>query len=288
MFTARERYAEAPRSLRALFERAGVPFRLLIVDAATPKRYRRGMEEAVRGRRGVEFLSHDGYLLPNRARNLAAEAVREPFVLFLENDCRLRPGCVERLLAEARMSSGVAVPWIWEHGKGHFDLRTGTATELASGELFIEPARGFPSPPSTRERLEFFENHAFLMPRAAIEAAGPFDDELNSRELVDYSLCVRRAGVPVFLVPGAEVDFYPPPPIRWDELAHYRLRWDLHRVERSNERVRSRWRIVNMPSSRRFAWRQHLRVSHLAWGGWRLRLAIERWWASLHRSVARR
>lgn len=281
VFTARERYAHAPKALEALYANTRVPFRLLVVDAATPKRYLRRIEAAVRGRPRVEFITHDGHLLPNRARNLAIASVREPFVFFVENDCEIRPGALERLLAVSREHSAVAVPWMWEDGRRHFDVRAGRVAELESGEISIEPAPGWDAPPETLEKLEFFENHCFLMPLGALEAIGPLDDELNTRELIDLSLAARRAGVPAFLVPGAEVDFFPPPPIRWDELAHYRIRWDLKRVQASNERVRLRWRISNMPRSGQFAWRQHLRVSRLAWGALQLRLTLGRLWRRL-------
>lgn len=285
VFTARERYAEAPRALRHLYERAGVPFRLLIVDADTPRARREAIREAVAGREEVEFLEHPEYLLPNQARNLGLSAVREPYVLFLENDCLPRPGCVERLLAEAKASGGVAVPWVWEDGRRHFDMGAGTVIELPDGGLSIAPAAECDGPPARRERLDFFENHVFLMSRAAAESIGPFDGELNTRELVDYSLSARRAGVAAWLVPGAEVDFIPPPPIRWDELAHYRRRWDMSRVASSNERVRERWRIAGMRPSTGFAWRQHLRVSRVTWGAWRLRLELGRVWRELRQRL---
>lgn len=285
VFTARERYAHAAKALDALYANTQIPFRLLIVDAATPKRHFRRIKAAVTGRPRVEFIVHDNYLLPNRARNLAVAAVREPFIFFLENDCEIRPGALERLLAVSRERSAVAVPWMWEDGRRHFDVRVGLATEVEGGEISIEPAPGWEAPPATLEKLEFFENHCFLMPRGALEAIGAFDEELNTRELIDLSLSVRRAGVQAFLVPGASVDFFPPPPIRWDELAHYRVRWDLRRVQASNERVRNRWRITNMPESGQFAWRQHLRVSRLAWGALHLRLELGRRWRELSQRV---
>lgn len=284
-FTARERYAEAPQALRALFERAGVPFRLLIVDADTPAPYRRAIREAVAGRSGVEFLENPGYLLPNQARNLVLAAVREPFILFLENDCLVRPGCVERLLAESKASGGVAVPWVWEDGRRHFDVRLGSVRELPGGELSIIPAPDWTAPPAGRQKLDFFENHVFLMPTAVAQAMGGFDGELNTRELIDLSLAVRRAGASAWLVPGAEVDFFPPPPIRWNELPHYRRRWDMERVTASNERMQRRWRIANMPESKRFAFRQHLRVSRVTWAALKFRLELGRRWGLLRQRV---
>lgn len=285
VFTARERYAHAPKALEALYANTEVPFRLLIVDAATPKRYLRRIEAAVRGRPRVEFIVHDGYLLPNQARNLAIASVREPFVFFLENDCQIRPGALERLLALSMRTSSVAVPWLWEDGRRHFDVRLGGVTNLESGDIAISPAPDWMAPPTTLEKIEFFENHCFLMPRQSLEASGPLDAELNSREPVDLSLAVRRAGVTAFLVPGAEVDFFPPPPIEWDELAHYRLRWDLKRVAASNERMRERWRISNMPQSNNFAWRQQMRVSRLTWNIVTLRPRLGRLWRLLRQRV---
>lgn len=285
IFTVRERYAHAPKALEALYANTEIPFRLLIVDAATPKRYLRRIEAAVRGRPRVEFIVHEGYLLPNQARNLAMASVREPFVFFLENDCEIRPGVLERLLAVSREHSSVAVPWLWEDGRRHFDVRLGGVTDIESGDIVITPAPDWPGPPATLEKLEFFENHCFLMPRLALQAAGPFDAELNSRELIDLSLAVRRAGVPVFLVPGTAVDFFPPPPINWDELTHYRLRWNLEGVAASNERMRERWRISNMPQSNKFATRQYMRISRLTWGALRVRLELGRRWGLLRQRV---
>lgn len=285
VFTARERYAHAPQALEALFANTKVPFRLLIVDAATPKRYLRRMEAVVRGRPRVEFIVHDGYLLPNQARNLGIASVREPFVFFVENDCEIRPGTLERLLEVSRNSAAVAVPWMMEDGRRHFDMRMGRVVELDNGEIAINPASDWRTPPPTLEKIEFFENHSFLMPLRSLRAAGPLDEELNTRELIDLSLSVRRAGVPAFLVPGAVVDFFAPPPIHWDELTHYRRRWDLEHVEASNKRVQMRWRISNMPRTTDFAWRQHLRVSRWTWGALWLWLALERIGMLLRRKV---
>ncbi len=266
VFSARERFSQAARSLETLFANCPLPFQLVVVDAGTPERYRLAMLKVLEGRPNVDILRRDEYLLPNRARNLATEKATGDLILFLENDCMIRPGCVEALLAAAADEpGGVFVPWLWEKNDRHYD--SGAIEVLPQPDGSLKISRETVAVPLRRERqrIHFMEHHCYLITRPALAVLGIADEELNTREAIDFSVAAWKAGIPVIIEPKAEVDFCAPPPIEKEEREYYNFRWDVPRADESHNRVASRWNIKGMPDTYGFIREQTLRKSHLTW-----------------------
>ena len=87
----------------------------------------------------------------------------------------------------------------------------------------------------------------------------------NTREAIDFSVAAWKAGIPVVIVPRAQVRFDAPPPVERAERDYYRYRWDVARGDESHDRVSRRWNIVELPDTYDFVREQKLRMSHWTW-----------------------
>ena len=127
-------------------------------------------------------------------------------VLVLNNDVELEPGAVRALVAEAD-GAGAVCPLItfasdpeivWYAG-APFDPRRGYNGRHRG---FGRPAGQFTDVAETDRAC----GAAMLIPRAALEQVGLFDEDLFAyAEDTDWSLRARKAGFPVRVVPGARV-----------------------------------------------------------------------------------
>lgn len=264
--SARERFSLADRSLQTLFENCTLPFQLIVVEGGAPEPYKSRIARALEGRAGVEVIRTEGYVLPNRARNLACERATGDYILFLENDCLIRPGSVELLLSEAQKHPlGIVVPWLWEKNDRHYDSDAISINPQPDGSLRILPEKTPVKLGEEPERTLFVEQHCYMITRAAQDKLGPSDEELNTREAIDFSVAAWKAGIPVVIVPRAQVDFHAPPPVESAERDYYRYRWDVARGDESHARVSRRWNITQLPDTYDFIREQKLRMSHLTW-----------------------
>ena len=66
-FFPRERFSLAAESLQRIFDYTCIPFNLIVVDCNTPKVYWQQMEQVLRGRRNVNVIHKNHYLMPNQS-----------------------------------------------------------------------------------------------------------------------------------------------------------------------------------------------------------------------------
>ncbi|UPT75222.1 MAG: glycosyltransferase [Elusimicrobiota bacterium] len=286
VFTPRERFSLADKSLRTLFANCALPFQLVVVEGDAPEPYKSRMHEALKGRPDVTVIRTEGYVLPGRARNLGLEKATGDLILFIENDNMIRPGCVERLVETAReYPGGLIQPWLWEGRTRHYDWSASEIVELPDGSIDILPERTPPIPlDETPRRVTFMEHHCYLITRPALAKLGREDEELNTREAVDMSVAAWRKGVPVILEPRAQVDFKAPPPVEREETDFFHFRWEVGRADASNRAVAARWKVKNMPDTYSFVREQMLRKNQLTWSLIRARDLVRKIW---HRAIGR-
>ena len=146
---------------------------------------------------GVEPASLDGVwpfeLVPRtvewtgacRARNLALQEVRSPWVLFLDDDVRLAPGTVTQLLALARA-----------YGVG-----------AVNASVFLPHQAAEAGPGGLPGVWSTFGTCAALVETAALREAGPFDERLEGGYGEDKELGIRlrQAGCSVLYAPAVRV-----------------------------------------------------------------------------------
>ncbi|NNE96760.1 MAG: glycosyltransferase family 2 protein [Acidimicrobiales bacterium] len=250
-FLARERFELGAESLASLYEKTTLPFRLLLVDAATPPRYWQAMLQVLDGHDNWQVLRHDQHLLPAAAKNLILRHAKTEYVCLLENDNIFNDGWLEALLDACESASAdVAVPLVREGrgDHGHFDHHLGSLVPAGDGLWRVDPEERPRNRITERQPVTFVEQHCLLFRRSVFDRIGPYDEELNTRDEVDLSLALHHAEATVILEPSAVVNYVPPssPPAD-DELPYYRMRWDLDRAEASRERIRDRWSLVDTP-----------------------------------------
>jgi hypothetical protein len=96
------------------------------------------------------------------------------------------------------------------------------------------------------------EQHCLLFRRSVFDRIGSYDGELNTRDEIDLSLSLYKAGVPVVYEPACEVHYLPPYPPRDDETEYFFMKWDLDRAERSRARIQEKWNLVAVPGDMGF------------------------------------
>lgn len=258
----RERFSSTAEVLERLFEATALPFRLVVVDCAMPRRYRDRVDRVLLRRANVEVIRRDEYLLPNQSRNLVLPASEgSDWVCLMDNDVFVGKEWLPNLIrACEEEEADVAAPLITERdeaGPVHFDMRLGYIRHTpfwASGDWIIKKSRFDYGKDrhASRRWQDLVEDHCLLYRREILVRSGQFDELMNTRELIDLSMRLHAAGAKVIFEPRAHVVFLPPPPIEPDEREFFAFRWERNRAVDSNEYVARKWRINRFPSSLNF------------------------------------
>ena len=162
-----------------------------------------GTADAVRAEfESARVIAGDGTLYWARAMQIAeASAISErpDFLLWLNDDVRLAPTTVDRLLATSRSCPDAIIV-------GALIGDTGTRELTYSGVALSRwhPMRARLVVPSDRAReADTFNGNVVLVPRSVYERVGAIDGGFShSQADFDYGLRARRAGFPVLVAPG--------------------------------------------------------------------------------------
>jgi len=149
--------------------------------------------------------------------NAGLAAARGDLLFVLNDDVRVRPGCLATLRRAARdgpARQGMARPHpailqpriLLADGSGRLD---NVGHGLFPDGFNLARGRGAPDGPSfdAAGSVGAVSGAAFLLPRAVLERVGPFDEALGAfGEDLDLSLRAVRRGVPLRVVPEARVE----------------------------------------------------------------------------------
>ena len=130
--------------------------------------------------------------------NAAARAARGRWLLFLNNDTWLEPGCLERLVADTEAAgASAAMPQVL-----NYDDDTFQSIGFSGFDLFGLPV---PAPPDTPAgRILFPVGCSFLVLRTAFDEVGGFDPEFFMyADESDLGFKLTVAGHDAVAVPGA-------------------------------------------------------------------------------------
>jgi hypothetical protein len=207
--------ADLLRCLSALSLNVTLPIEIVVVDNASED----GSASAVRaGFPEVRVLENSRNLGFSRANNLGLRETSAAYVLILNSDAELRPGCLEALCAllDRRPEVGAVGPRTLG-GDGSIQVSFGPAlTPFAewSQRRLVKGVR-VRAPWALREAArraarehepDWLSASCLLARRAALEAVGGFDEGFFLyEEDADLCLRLRRAGWRVVFTPAAEV-----------------------------------------------------------------------------------
>ena len=255
----RERFSYARESLDALYRHTDSPFRLVYVDGGSPSRVRRYLESAARDR-GFDLIRSEGYLAPNRARNLALAQVRTKYTVFVDNDVIVSPGWLPPLVRCAEETNAAVVgPLICESlplhatihfagGDSHIDIveqegrieRHIVETILRQGQRIADVRDEL-----RRAQTEVAEFHCMLVRTSVFDRVGPFDEALLTiRENVDFCMLVAQAGGQVWLEPASVVTYAAFAPLALSDIPFYLLRWNNSWTLASLHHLRDKWELT--------------------------------------------
>jgi hypothetical protein len=211
------------------------------------------------------WLEFPGFALPNAQLNDAVAALTDDGpVLVAENDVVFSAGAAAAMTALIEAGAADVVSPLIMHadtGLPHYDppvsiiLHDETDGSYTS---FVEriPRNGW-LPVQGRRTVYHLERHAFACSAGALRAIVPLNDQLNTREQIEFSLRAFDAGARMIFEPASVVAYYPPPPLEAADTELFRWRWDEERAKYSNDYVRERWSLRHFARSTSFVRRMN-------------------------------
>lgn len=254
----RERFSSTRESLESIYEHTDIPFKLIYVDGASPRPLRNYLENKAREKH-FELIRTDHYLPPNRARNLGLRRARTKYVVFIDNDVIVAPGWLGPLVGCAEETGAWLVTPLLCQGRPVHEFvhsaggqcRIVERREGLEIKRYIQDAmqsQGQPAdqirPYLERSETEFVEFHCMLARTEVFKRLGPLDEEmLNTREHIDLSLAVRKAGGAVYFEPASTITYLHDEGLRWSDIPFYMLRWSDEWLGASLKRFQEKWNV---------------------------------------------
>ena len=250
----RERFSFALPSLESIWRFTTPPFRLVYVDAGSPRHVRRELQRRAAAL-GFDLVRVDRCLTPNKARNIGLRHVRTRYVVFLDNDALVMAGWLDALVGCAE-DTGAAIcgplQLIGDPREQVIHLAGGVGRIVEEdGRRRFHDAHHLTGRrvPDVRDQLvrtgtEQVEFHCMLVRSAVFERFGRLDEGLlNAQEHADLCLTVRGAGLSIVLEPASVVTYVPPPPFALSDLPFFLLRWSEDWTRRSLEHFAAKWQL---------------------------------------------
>lgn len=249
----RETFSQSVRSLDSILAATDGAYRLVYVDAGSPRAVASGLEARAR-RHDALLIRCDHLMSPNQARNLALRYVDTEFVAFVDNDLLVRTGWLRRLESCALATGAWFVGPLYTIGES-FEVVHGAGGECSVVEdggtrrfRDFNPGAGEPlahvEASVRRQQCGRFEFHAVLARRDVLERLGPFDEGLLSvNEHCDAAMLVHDHGGSIWFEPDAVVTYAPQRFLSWSDLLFYVVRWSDEWTSRSLTRFAEKWRL---------------------------------------------
>lgn len=275
--TPRERFTIAAETLEKLLAiTTDTPHELVYVDGGSPPVVRRRIARLQR-EHGFELVRTEGFLTPNRARNLGFARVHTRYTVFVDNDVFVTPGWLAALVRCAEETgASIVTPLVCQGRPLH------TIVHLAGGVAAVEERRMIEHIHAQGRRAEdvlgevrraetgLAEFHCMLARTDALASVGAMDERISStKEHVDLCIRVRAAGGSIWLEPSSVVTYCFGPPVSLADHLYYMLRWSDDWERRSLERLREKYDLADDDAYLR---RRYRNV------GWRRRQFVIRPW----------
>ncbi|BBK33949.1 GT2 family glycosyltransferase [Stella humosa] len=255
--TQRERFSLSERSLETVLADRAIAFRLIYVDAGAPPAIaaylRRRSREA-----GFLLLHQPAPAWPNHSRIVALRHVETEYVLFLDNDVLLEPGCIAALVACAdETGAGIVGPlYLWSDGEERPRIHTAGGAlkivERPAGRAIFEIHTMMNEPVAAMdgrtapEPCQFLEYHCLLARTDLAAGAHGIDPDIVCvHEHIDLCLEAARRGLPVMLEPRARIDYLAFADYHLHDLPYFIWRWRREAVESSLAMLSAKWNFLD-------------------------------------------
>jgi GT2 family glycosyltransferase len=254
--TQRERMSASLRSLDTVLADRAEPFRLIYVDGGSPEPARSALQSRA-AQEGFTLVRRDEPLWPNAARNIALPHVDTEYVVFMDNDVEVEPGCIAKLVACADQTGAALVGpiYLWSDGVKEPTIHMAggalSERETPDGPALDERHEKVDAPLAERAGLgrfasDFLEYHCMLARADFLRRTGPLSEEIVCvHEHIDIALAAKAAGLPVVMETAAAVNFLAFEPYCLSDLAYFRWRWRSEAVASSLTAFASKWNLAD-------------------------------------------
>lgn len=248
----RERFSHTNKTIRSVLSNTQISYDLIFVDGKTPEPIRtrvlKDLEPA-----NATIITSDSYLSPNEARNLAANAAKTEFIVFLDNDTLVGPRWLEELIACADETGAAQVgplQFIGNFQRQTIHIAGGLLHEVNENgrKVLYDEQRLFETKlktvrePLRRLHCDYIEFHCMLLKRDVLENIGGLDEQMRSvHEHIDLALELRRTNQKIFFEPKALATYIPPQEIPCFDLPYFEIRWCEEWAGPSVDHFRQKW-----------------------------------------------
>jgi len=251
----RERFSTSRRSLESLFASTAPGYKLIYIDAGSPREVRNYLaRKSVE--RDFEVIREEHYLSPVHARNLGLSAANTKYVAFVDNDVLFAPGWLEALVECAEETGVDVVTPLMFHKEPvlttvHVAGGTITISKNAGRRELTEIQRYWNRPITEveallkREPTGMAEFHCLFARNDLFEKIGPLDENLlATSEHLDFSLRVSECGGTIYFEPKSRITYVLPPPLALGDIPFFSLRWSNEWTQFSEDHFFRKWDVV--------------------------------------------
>lgn len=97
-----ESHSVFSKAIQAVYKILSIPFNLIVVEGNAPDEVRNQLEDCENRYGSMSVLYSTQYLSPGEIINLARPQIKTRYTFFMDNEICVRPGCVERMLLNAK------------------------------------------------------------------------------------------------------------------------------------------------------------------------------------------
>lgn len=261
--TPRDRFCFTQANLESILQNADIPYELIYVDGGSPDHIREYIKKASLQKK-FQLIRIDHYLTPNQSRNLAWKQIKTPYAIFVENDVAIAKGALSAMLRCAEETGcDVVCPLTCQdkpiHENIHYaggDLEIKERVQDGRTERYVyetmthkQGSKHFDiTPPLQRTQAGYTEVHCFLVRTDMLKMINGFDEGvMSTRDHVDFSLNVKKAGGKIYFEPRSVITFmghFTAQKLEpWEE-GFYKLRWSDAWEYNSLRHISKKWNLT--------------------------------------------
>ena len=254
--TVRERFSPTVSAIESVMANTAMPFRFVFADMRCPPWLSRAVAELSR-RHDFRVVRFDDPVWPQQVRKALVGSVDTEYVVFLDNDLRVYPGWLEKLVECADdTGAGLVGPlYLWgdDVASPRVHMAGGLLEEISESgcRVLIERHNGYNSDPDQaaaalgRSPCDFLEFHCMLFRTALAKEVEALDPRIACvHEHIDVALAARSRGHGIYLETASRVLYRAFIPTTLEDLPLMLWRWASPAVEASIAAFCAKWNVI--------------------------------------------
>lgn len=261
----RERFGVALESLLSIITETEEPYDLVYVDGNGPADLAEELR-ALCDEHGFRYLRHDTFLSPNQSRNVGIAAANTRYVAFIDNDVVVTRGWLKNMVTCAEETGAeVVAPLTCQKMPAHSEIHqagglftddlekflNGDPKDRRVNEIHVLQGEKVDQVELKRGETQCCEFHCALVRRDVFDRLGFLDEDLlATKEHIDFSLGVWKAGGKVMFEPSSVVTYLIPSrarPMEPRDEPYFLLRWSPDWQRKSLLHLQRKWELYDDP-----------------------------------------